>query len=149
MAAITIENSWQAAEDAVFAALVKATNSTEKQNAYQGYLPTDRINHWMITSEAGDTEKTDVGCYSHLYPDLTISGIWDERSKAMAFAGLILKKLAATENLTGGVTANVSRLRPTSALPTITGQPQDVGGKQGLFFILSWQFELGFSTSES
>ena len=147
--ALSIENSWETAENAIFAALCKATNTTAKKDAFQGYLPTDRTNHWMLNSGDGDTEKTDVGCYSSLYPTLSIDGRWDERAKAMQFAGLILKKLAASENFTVGTTENVARLRPMTALPTITGQEGAVGAKMGVMFVLSWQFELGFGTSEA
>lgn len=114
----TLSEAWDTAEDTVFASLTNYLGNTQDVDCYRGYLPinedgqVERVNVWEITTGgtagAFDVSRTygENGNWCSVLTDGEIHGIFENRSKAMNFAGSIMQWLRATDNLkeTGNVT---------------------------------------------
>jgi len=88
-----LDNPWKQAEDAVFVQLLKATASTAKKNAFQGYLPPVG-NVWALkVGGGGDVRNTWTAPITELRMDAEIEAIYQERARAQEFALKVLQAL--------------------------------------------------------
>lgn len=88
-----LENPWKTAEDAVFKALLTATGSEARKNAFQGFLPPVG-NVWALkVGGGGDVRNTWGGPVTELRMDADIEAMFLERAPAQVFAMKVLRAL--------------------------------------------------------
>lgn len=141
-----IENPWGQAEDAVFKALVSATGTEAKKNAFQGYLPPVG-NTWALkVGGGGDVRNTWTAPITELRMDADIEGLFLERERAQQFALKVLRALPImrVENV------QVFRLK-TGGMPDIKFKDVTLGNETSTRIV--WTVTIGceivFNTTEN
>jgi len=113
-----LSDAWLRAETTAFESLMSYTGCKENLDCYRGFLPRqgddedyDLTDVWMMTSGSSGSFETDRlasndALWCSLKSDARIESIWENRTDAMKFAGLVESWLRETNNLTE--TGNIS-----------------------------------------
>lgn len=152
-ARMNFTESWTAAENTVFTALLSHFGHKEGREAWKGdTLPDDRSNVWRISSGASnsnqlvDIMRGDTPCYVELVLKSTLEGRYDTRAGAQQWAMTVLQRLADTQaGANMQRTGNVTLFQPID----FPGEPQLIEFTEGaMAWHVTIECELVFRTED-
>ena len=106
-----LADAWERAEATAFASLMAYTGGKENVDCFRGFLPVQgddedykTSNVWMMSSGSSSSFDSDRlasndALWCSLRSDARIDSIWESRTDAMRFAGLVQSWLRETNNL--------------------------------------------------
>ena len=134
-------------------ALCKATNATEKENAFKGYLP-PLLNVWALFTggDGGDVRTTWTPDIVSLHLNARIEAQFNERAKAQEFTMQIVKAcatLSGVDKVQDFRVAEGGIPEPEHAFLPVANEGTEGGGDDTtdvLVWVIDMQFDFVFST---